>query len=62
MSAIGLAATSRGDGRNRVTDDLRGNNCDNCGYPKGGRDLVASVTNQIETSESTAIGDKEQDQ
>ena len=53
LRPTGLAATSADPQTNRVTDDLRGYKCDNCGYPEGGQAKVVAVNEQAAISEST---------
>jgi hypothetical protein len=53
MRPTGLAATSADPQTNRVTNDLRGYKCDNCGYPEGGQAKVVAANEQAAISEST---------
>jgi hypothetical protein len=53
LRPTGLAATSADPQTNRVTNDLRGYKCDNCGYPEGGQAKVVAANEQAAISEST---------
>ena len=53
LRPTGLATTSAEPQTDRVTNDLRGYKCDNCGYPEGGQAKVVAANEQAAISEST---------
>jgi predicted nucleic-acid-binding Zn-ribbon protein len=55
LQAIGAAATRSDPQTNRVTTDLRGYKCDNCGYSESGEDKVSQANEQVDLSESANI-------
>jgi hypothetical protein len=55
LQPIGAAATSTDPQTNRVTTDLRGYKCDNCGYSESGEAKVWQANEQVDLSESANI-------